>query len=352
MLPNRLGGTQQVNTAAGIFLCQGSEDQAQNDRRHSKVQLDQDKADHTHDEHQENFLQIVVQCEGACNAECHDDRHQIFVGYIDDLAENTNHRETANTHQDIGNKQSNEHDVSLAGFLGEQGRPEDDTLHRQRTHHDRGTGIAGDTQSQQGHERTTGDSVVGGLGTCDTLRRAVTELFGMLGEALGHVIAHPRGNIAAGSGYSTDEGTQNGGPDHRGSDGLQIILAGKDPFDFNALMQRLLVVFLLNGLEHLCESKHADQDGDHSQTALEEGAAKGKAVRAGKVIHTHGSKQQAQNTAHQTLDHGFSGHTGDDADAEKGQRKVLRGLEVQGHLCQIRSAEHQYHAAEQSTAQG
>ena len=51
VLPNRLGGPQQVNTAAGIFLCQGSEDQAQNDRRHSKVQLDQDKADHTHDEH-------------------------------------------------------------------------------------------------------------------------------------------------------------------------------------------------------------------------------------------------------------------------------------------------------------
>lgn len=262
----------------------------------------------------------MVQCEGACNAECHDDRHQIFVGYIDDLAENTDHGETADAHQDIGDKQRDEHNVGLAGLLGEQGRAKGYALYRQCAHHDRGTGIAGDTQGQQGHKRAAGDSVVGGLGARDTLRRAVTELFGMLGEALGHVIAHPGGNIAAGSGYSTDEGTQNGEPDHRGSDGLQIILAGKDPFDFNALMQRLLVVFLLNGLEHLCESKHADQDGDHSQTALEEGAAKGKAVRAGKVIHTHGSKQQAQNTAHQTLDHGFSGHTGDDANAEKGQR--------------------------------
>ena len=59
------------------------------------------------------------------------------------------------------------------------------------------------------------------------------------------------------------------------------------------------------------------------------------------------AEQQAQDAAHEALDDGFAGHAGDDADAEEGQRKVLRGLEVQGHLGQMRGAEHQYHAAEQ-----
>ena len=174
-----------------FHLC--SQNKADQRRRHRQVDSLEQIPEHPGDQHHQHVVHAVVNRVAAGEADDHNDGKQDLLGHIEHAGEQADAQLAQCKHEERADKKHNEYTGDQIALLGKHQRPRCDTLQHQCTVHNRGDGVARDTQREQRDERRARHGVVGCLGRQYSLYGAVSEFFGVLGAAFSLAVGNEGG---------------------------------------------------------------------------------------------------------------------------------------------------------------
>ena len=124
----------------------------------------------------------------------------------------------------------------------------------------------------------------------------------MLRPALRLVIRNKGSNIAACTGHTADKGTDEGRTQKRGKHPLDIIKRRQQTVQHHVLLLALIMIIILNTAQHLRKGEHTDQHRNKGYTAHKIVGVQGEADCAAHTVNADSCQEQADKTAHNTLD--------------------------------------------------
>ena len=280
-----------------------AEHQAQHCRGNRDAMGDHEVGRNAEAQHAGDIERAVVDGVGADHAEAQDHRVQDGRRHAQHLGGAADHDVAKRDEQDVGEQEHHVDGVEEVAVLGKQRRSRLQALHEQHADDDRGERVARDAE-HQGRDEGAGDGgVVCGGAVGDRLDAALAVLLRMLGEALAHAVADPRGDVAAGA----REHAHQGADDLRAQE-LELELADdtanalEDP---GRVGDHLGVLSLLcrDVLEDLGQAEHADHGGDEGEAFQKLHAAEGEPREAQRDVCAHAGKQQSDEQRDEALEH-------------------------------------------------
>ena len=124
----------------------------------------------------------------------------------------------------------------------------------------------------------------------------------MLRPAFRLVIGNKGSDIAAGTGHTADEGTDEGGTQKRGKHSLDILKRRQQTVQHHVLLLTFIMIIILNTAQHLRKGEYTDQHRDKGYTAHKVVGVQGKADCAAHTVNADCCQEQTDKTAHNTLD--------------------------------------------------
>ena len=173
----------------------------------------------------------------------------------------------------------------------------------------------------------------------------------MLRPAFSLIIRNKGSNIAAGTGHTADEGTDEGGTQKRAEHPLDIVKRRQQTVQHHVLLLAFIMIIILNTAQHLRKGEHTDQHRDKGYTAHKIVGVQSKADCTAHTVNADGRQEQTDKTAHNTLDNTAGGNTRNNAEAENSQSKIFRLGKLQCNLRQLRCQQNQADSTE-NTAKG
>ena len=156
----------------------------------------------------------------------------------------------------------------------------------------------------------------------------------MAAPALGLVISHETGNVAARAGDAADKGADGTAPDKGDEDALHIGQAWQRAVNGQARGLPDLIPVVLDALQYLGQGEDTNQDRNEADAAHQIVCAEGETDGAAHGVDADGRQEESGQAAHDAFDDVAAGHARNDGKAEHGQGEIFRLGELQGDFCQ------------------
>ena len=124
----------------------------------------------------------------------------------------------------------------------------------------------------------------------------------MLRPALRLIIRNKGSDIAAGTGHTADEGTDEGGTQKRAEHPLDIVKRRQQTVQHHVLLLAFIVIIILNTAQHLRKGEYADKHRDKGHAAHKIVGVQSKADCTAHTVNADSCQKQADKTAHNALD--------------------------------------------------